>query len=182
MREKNIHILYFTEIKHKFSPEQVKLHLKKIGKPFIEVQNGKAFIVNGRVEGDCIEDINALLEELEFVPNSDREKTLAEKINDSLNEAVAKTEKLEKFTLSEFLVERHGFKYNHLASAFKREKKTTILLCFNLLKIQRVKELLPYKTLGDIACIMQYSDVAHLSRKFKQHTGTTISEYRRSVD
>ena len=47
--------------------------------------------------------------------------------------------------------------------------------------IERVKELLQHDeyTLSEIAYMMDYSSVAHLSRQFKSVTGLTPSEYLR---
>src|SRR3989338_1796440 len=68
----------------------------------------------------------------------------------------------------------------YLANVFSEVKGTTIQQYIINLKIERVKELLLYDELNltQIADLLNYSSVAHLSNQFKKITGLSPSFYK----
>ena len=70
--------------------------------------------------------------------------------------------------------------YTYLANLFSEVQGTTIEKFYISHKIERVKELLVYDELNltEIAYLMHYSSVAHLSTQFKKITGLTPSYFK----
>ena len=79
----------------------------------------------------------------------------------------------------------HGYAHKDYGRANILFQKTpngiTIEKYFISQKIERVKELLVYDelSLNEIAFLLNYSSTAHLSRQFKEVTGTTPSEFKK---
>lgn len=84
--------------------------------------------------------------------------------------------------LSEVIAKRVGRDYAALSHLFSSVEAVTIERYFILQKIERAKELLTYgeRSASEIAYSLGYSSPAHLSRQFKQETGSTPSEFKRS--
>ncbi len=70
--------------------------------------------------------------------------------------------------------------YTYLSKLFSSVEGQTIERYIIRLKIEKVKEYLTYEelTLTEIADILGYSSVAHLSSQFKKETGMTPSEFK----
>lgn len=71
----------------------------------------------------------------------------------------------------------HDYKY--VAGLFAASQGITLQQYILINKIEKVKELLVYYhlTLAEIACKMEYSSAAHLSKQFKTVTGFTASQF-----
>ncbi|MER2997758.1 AraC family transcriptional regulator [Pontibacter populi] len=84
--------------------------------------------------------------------------------------------------LSDYLSELLNRDYNMLSALFSAAEGVTIARYMVLQKIEMAKELLDYNelSLSQIADKLGYSSVAHLSNQFKQVTGLTPSEYKKS--
>jgi AraC-like DNA-binding protein len=89
-----------------------------------------------------------------------------------------------KINLSDYLAEDLGQDYNSLSNLFSEIENTTIEKYFISQKIEKVKELLVYNelSLSEIADILNYSNVAHLSNQFKKITGFTPTSFKKSKD
>ncbi|WP_237421372.1 AraC family transcriptional regulator [Flavobacterium sp. HBTb2-11-1] len=89
-----------------------------------------------------------------------------------------------KINLSEYLAENLNQDYNSLSNLFSEIENTTIEKYFISQKIEKVKELLVYNelSLSEIADILNYSNVAHLSNQFKKITGFTPTSFKQSKD
>lgn len=83
---------------------------------------------------------------------------------------------------SDYLVERLGLSYTYLSALFSRYEHITLEKFIILHKIEKVKELLDYNeyTLSEIALQLGYSSVQYLSNQFRQVTGYSVSDYKRS--
>jgi len=81
---------------------------------------------------------------------------------------------------SSFLSKKLNHDYTYLANLFSEVQGTTIEKFLIAHKIERVKELLVYNELNltEIAYLMHYSSVAHLSTQFKKVTGLTPSHFK----
>ena len=86
--------------------------------------------------------------------------------------------------ISDYLAEATGRDYGYLSSLFSGEEGTTIARYVVLQKVERAKELMEYNelNLSQIAYQLGYSSVAHLSNQFKQVTGVSPSDYKKSAD
>lgn len=82
--------------------------------------------------------------------------------------------------LSELLSEKIHYDYSHITHLFSEAEGKSILNFYNLIRIERAKELLEYDefSIAEIADILGFSTPAYLSTSFKKLTGHTPSEYK----
>lgn len=139
-------------------------------------------------EAEVIESISAEQHELIRVSllkaglelMDDRKSILIQKIKNVIIELVHYSEEPLTVNFSEYLSHKLHYDYTYLANLFSEVQGTTIEKFLIAHKIERVKELLVYNELNltEIAYIMHYSSVAHLSAQFKKVTGLTPSHFK----
>jgi YesN/AraC family two-component response regulator len=114
----------------------------------------------------------------------DKKSVLIQKIKNVIIDLVHYSEEPLSINLSLYLSQQLGHDYTYLANLFSEVQGTTIEKFFIAHKIERVKELLVYNefNLTEIADIMHYSSVAHLSMQFKKVTGLTPSHFKQLRD
>lgn len=97
------------------------------------------------------------------------------------NASVNKPQAL-KVNWSVVLQQALNYDYNYLSSLFSSVEGITIEQYIIKQKIERAKELLIYDelTLSQIADVLDYSSVAHLSAQFKKVTGFTPTAFKNS--
>jgi AraC-like DNA-binding protein len=110
----------------------------------------------------------------------DKKSVLIRKIKNVIVEVVHYSDEPLTTKFSEFLSRELNLDYTYLANLFSEVQGTTIEKYFIAHKIERVKELLVYDELKltEIAYLMHYSSVAHLSTQFKKVTGLTPSYFK----
>jgi len=110
----------------------------------------------------------------------DRKSILIEKIKNIIIERVHYEEEPLPTNLSTLLADSLHHDYSFLANLFSISQGTTIEKFYIAHRIERIKELLIYDELNitEIADIMHYSSVAHLSNQFKKITGLTPSFFK----
>nr|WP_322625522.1 helix-turn-helix domain-containing protein [uncultured Flavobacterium sp.] len=83
---------------------------------------------------------------------------------------------------SELLASELHKDYSGLSKLFSAQEGITIEQYIILQKTEKVKELLQYNqlTLSEIADVLGYSSVAHLSAQFRKTTGVTPSAFRKN--
>lgn len=110
----------------------------------------------------------------------DKKAVLIEKIKKVIIEMVHYSDELPKIKYSDYISEKLGQDYTHLAKIFSEVKGITIEHYIIAHKIERVKELLLYEELNltQISYILNYSSVSHLSQQFKKVTGLTPSFFK----
>ncbi|NTW23636.1 MAG: AraC family transcriptional regulator [Lentimicrobium sp.] len=156
----------------------VKEELKKLGLHFI-VEMGEADIMEDITPEQRDQIRDALrLSGLELM--DDKKAVLIEKIKAVIIEMVHYKDELPKINFSDFLSEKLNYDYTYMANLFSDVEGTTIEKFIIAHKIERVKELIIYDevNLTEIAWIMHYSSVAHLSNQFKKVTGLTPSHFK----
>jgi len=112
-----------------------------------------------------------------------REKVLVESIKQAVIELIHHLNNVDSVVRkSDYLVEKLGYSYTHLSKTFSAHEPVTLERYIILQKIERIKELIDSQeyTLGEIAYMMDYSSVQHLSGQFRKITGMTVSEYKSS--
>lgn len=161
----------------------VKQELKNLGLHYTTVELG---------EVDVIEDMSveqrdqfkvALLKSgLELL--DDKKAVLIQKIKNVIVELVHYSEEPLAINFSDYLSQKLNHNYTYLANLFSEVQGTTIEQFIIAHKIERVKELLVYNELNltEIAYLMHYSSVAHLSAQFKKVTGLTPSHFKQLRD
>src|SRR5882724_3709591 len=157
----------------------VKEELDKLGLHFTTVELGEAEILENISAEQRDQLKNGLLKSgLELM--DDKKSVLIQKIKNVIIELVHYTEEPLTINFSEFLSQKLLHDYTYLANLFSEVESITIERFIINHKIERVKELLVYNelTLTEIANLMHYSSVAHLSTQFKKVTGLTPSHFK----
>jgi AraC-like DNA-binding protein len=157
----------------------VKDELQKRGLLFTDIQLGEVNLVNAISENDR----DSLALALHFYGLEllkDKDAIIIEKIKNIIVEMVHYSDALPLVKISVYLSEKLNLDYHYLSNLFSRTKGITIEHFILLHKIEKVKELIMYNELNltEIANLMQYSSVAHLSNQFKKITGLTPSYFK----
>ncbi|AFK04314.1 transcriptional regulator, AraC family [Emticicia oligotrophica DSM 17448] len=127
------------------------------------------------------ETISQKLQSYGFELLDDKRKQMVHIIKTTLIELVqTQPEKLQKINPSTHISEKVGRDYKYLSTLFSEVEGTTIEQFLINQKIEKVKELLVYDeySLSQIADLLYYSSVQHLSTQFKKVTGLTPSHFK----
>jgi AraC-like DNA-binding protein len=156
----------------------VKEELKKLNLHYI-VDMGSVDIMEN-ITSEQREQIRIALLESGLELMDDKKAVLIEKIKNVIIEMVHYTDEQPKTNFSDYLSEKLGHGYTYLANLFSEVEGTTIEKFIISHKIERVKELIIYDELNltEIAWMMHYSSVAHLSNQFKKVTGLSPSHFK----
>lgn len=126
-------------------------------------------------------DINARLFELltEAAFSSDEYKA-KESLSDRIAHFLA--DNYDKPFSSEILERTFFLSYKHMAAVFKRERGTTMQQYHNAVKMNAACRLLvsTLMTVGEISAKLGYSDMLYFSRRFREFTGKSPTEYRKT--
>lgn len=157
----------------------VKEELIRLGLHCTTVELGEAEIVETitAAQRDQIQ-IALMRSGLELM--DDKKSMLIQKIKNVIIELVHYSEEPLRVKFSEYLSQKLNYDYTYLANIFSEVQGTTIEKFIISHKIERVKELLVYDqlNLSEIAYLMHYSSVSHLSAQFKKVTGLTPSHFK----
>ena len=157
----------------------VKAELEKLGLHYIVVELGEAEIMESISEEQHDQFKVALLKSgLELL--DDKKSVLIQKIKNVIIELIHYSVEPLAINFSDHLSQKLNHNYTYLANLFSEVQGTTIEKFIIAHKIERVKELLVYNELNltEIAYLMHYSSVAHLSAQFKKITGLTPSHFK----
>ena len=158
----------------------VRSELEKLGLHYSTVELGGVDIEEN-ISAEQLEQLNITLKKSGLELMDDKKSILIEKIKNVVVEMVHYSDEELKTNFSDYLREKLHYNYAYLADLFSEVQGTTIEHYIILQKIERVKELLVYDelTLTEIAYLMHYSSVAHLSNQFKKITGLTPSHFKK---
>jgi YesN/AraC family two-component response regulator len=161
----------------------VKAELSKIGLQYTTVELGEAEILD-TITAKQHDQLREALSKSGLELMDDKKSVLIEKIKKIIVELVHYSEEPLRVNLSVHLSRKLNYDYTYLANLFSEVQGTTIEKFFISHKIERVKELLVYNELNltEIAYLMHYSSVAHLSAQFKKVTGLTPSHFKALKD
>ncbi len=161
----------------------VKQELRKLGLHFIVVDMGVVDIMEELDEFQR-ESLRIALAESGLELMDDKKSMLIEKIKNVIIDMVHYSDKLAKTNFSDYLSEKLNHHYTYLANMFSEVQGITIEKFIIFHKIERVKELIIYNELNltEIAFMMHYSSVAHLSNQFKKVTGLSPSHFKKLKD
>lgn len=124
--------------------------------------------------------VKSALEKVGFELIDNRKSQLIERVKTLLIELVHRQNNKLNTNLSDYLIQQLGHDYSSISTLFSEVEGTTIEKYYIAQKIERVKELLVYDelSLSEIAHLLNYSSVAHLSKQFKKTTGLTPSHFK----
>jgi len=157
----------------------VKEELKKLGFHFTSVELGEIEVVE-TLSAEQHQQIKSALLKSGLELMDDKKSILIQKIKNVIIELVHFSEEPLTINFSDYLSGKLDYDYTYLANLFSEVQGTTIEKFLIAHKIERVKELLVYNELNltEIAFLMHYSSVAHLSAQFKKVTGLTPSHFK----
>jgi AraC-like DNA-binding protein len=157
----------------------VKDELQKLGLHYTTVELGEAN-VQEEVSNLQMEKFRAGLLKFGLELMDDKKSILIQKIKNVIIELIHYSDEPLVLKFSEYLSQKLNHDYTYLANLFSEVQGTTIEKFIISHKIERVKELLVYDELNltEIAYLMHYSSVAHLSAQFKKITGLTPSHFK----
>ena len=157
----------------------VKSELEKFGLHPLTVELGMAEIER-ELSAEEKKLLNERLGVLGFELIDDRKTRLIESIKTTVVELIRNPDNFPKVTFSEYLSEKFHQDYSALSKLFSEVQGMTIEQYVITHKIERVKELLVYDelSLSEIADILGYSSVSHLSKQFKKITGLTPTYFK----
>lgn len=161
----------------------VKDELSKLGLHALTVELGEAEITD-TISPEMRENIRDALYKSGLELMDDKKSVLIQKIKNVIIELVHYSEEPLSVNFSEYLSKKLTHDYTYLSNLFSEVQGTTIEQFIIAHKIERVKELLVYNELNltEIAFLMHYSSVAHLSTQFKKVTGLTPSYFKKLRD
>jgi YesN/AraC family two-component response regulator len=161
----------------------VKSELDKLGLHYTTVELGEADILEN-ITAEQHDQLKIALHKSGLELMDDKKGILIQKIKNIIVELVHYSEEPLLVNFSVFLEEKLHHDYTYLANLFSEVQGTTIERYIINHKIERVKELLVYNELNltEIAYLMHYSSVSHLSTQFKKVTGLTPSHFKQLKD
>jgi YesN/AraC family two-component response regulator len=157
----------------------VKDELTKLGLKYTSVELGEAEIEE-TISPELHDQFKDALVKAGLELMDDKKSVLIQKIKNVIVELIHYTDEPLTVNFSVFLSEKLDYDYTYLANLFSEVQGITIEKFIITHKIERVKELLVYNELNltEIAYLMHYSSVSHLSAQFKKITGLTPSHFK----
>ncbi|RZJ55887.1 MAG: AraC family transcriptional regulator [Flavobacterium sp.] len=154
--------------------DEQKLNFTTLGFGEIELDE------NLDVEG--LESLKNKLGPFGFEVVENQKSVLVQKIKDAIIELVYMDDN-NNFKSSVFLAEKLNHSYGYLSNVFSEVTYSSIENFIILQKIERAKQLMLVNemSLTEIAFLLNYSSVAHLSTQFKNTTGITPSAFQRII-
>ncbi len=158
----------------------VKQMLEEVGLHPLEVQLGEVQL-GETLEPGQVAHLEEKLEALGFELLDDKKQKTIERIKTAVIELIhTQNDQMSRVNHSDYLAEQLARDYSYLSSLFSEVEGITIEKYIIHQKIERVKELLMYDelSLSQIADLLHYSSVQHLSNQFKKVTGLTPSHFK----
>jgi AraC family transcriptional regulator len=160
----------------------VKEELQKLGYDVRHVELGEAELGNNITKKD-IGTIKAILFNNGFDLIEDENAKIIESVKTAIITLVHHNHDAApmKMKYSEYIAKHVGRDYHFLSTLFSSVENVTIEHYIIKQKIERVKELMKYgdHSLSEIAYMMNYSSVQHLSNQFKSITGLTPTQFKK---
>jgi AraC-like DNA-binding protein len=124
--------------------------------------------------------INSKLVQHGFELIDDKKSKLIEKMKTTIINQIHYVKDRPKLNFSDLIANELNKDYTYLTNLFSEIEGITIEQFIILQKIERAKELLVYDemNLSEIAVILGYSSVGHLSNQFKKVTGLTPTYFK----
>lgn len=175
-----LHIKYMVSLRCKML---VKSELEKLGLNCISVDLGSAEI-RENISKEQLEQLRKALKKTGLELLDGKKNILVERIKSVIIEMVHYVDEIPIVNDSDYISQKLGYDYIYLSNVFSEVKGITIQQFIILHKIERVKELLLYNELNltEIAYMLNYSSVAHLSNQFKKITGLTPTFFKSLKD
>lgn len=171
-----IYIKFMVSLRCKM---MVKQELDKLNIQFTYIQLGEVELLK-RLTSEQHDQLQINLRRSGLELLDDKLSILINKIKSVIVEMVHYADEVPKVNYSDYISEKLTYDYTYLSNIFSEVTGITIQQYIIIHKIERVKELLLYDELNltQIAYLLHYSSVAHLSNQFKKITGLTPSFFK----
>ncbi|MBL7983107.1 MAG: helix-turn-helix transcriptional regulator [Flavobacteriales bacterium] len=147
-----------------------------------QIQLGEVSLAKA-VDAATLQRLDFALVKAGFERLDDRRQKVVERVKHLVMDRVRSDQgdRSDRKKLSEELANDLHMEYSSLSKLFSASAGVTIERYYNLHRIERAKELLVYDelSLGQIADMLGYSSVQHLSNQFSQHVGFSPSHFKR---
>ena len=163
----------------------IKLELESLGVKVLHLELGILIIDDKNIiQEEILYKIKKVLHSNKFEIIHRSEEILVEKIKHFLINRIEELPLNSSIKLSESLTQGLNHEYKSLSKLFSSLEKITIEKYFIRLKIEKVKELIQLQqhTFSEISYLLNYTNVNHLSRQFKEIVGKSMTEYKKSND
>lgn len=157
----------------------VQSKLEQMGYHLLSIELGEVTLAEDPDRKE-LNAINMAIMEFNFELIDRKEARIIEQIKKELISMVNDISEDKKYKMSAKLSEMLMKDYSYLSNLFSEVEGQTIEHYFIQLKIEKAKELLVYDevSVSEIAYLLGYSSVSHLSRQFRQITGFTPSHFK----
>ncbi|MES2772751.1 MAG: helix-turn-helix domain-containing protein [Bacteroidota bacterium] len=171
-----LHIKYMVSHRCKI---MVRNELDKLGIHYTEVELGQVEL-KSNISAEQRSALKAALIKSGLDLIDDTRAIIIEKIKNIIVDMVHYSEEMPRINFSSYLSKKLLQDYGRLSTLFSEATGTTIEHFIIAHKIERVKEFLLYNELNltEIASMLNYSSVAHLSNQFKKVTGLTPTFFK----
>ncbi|WP_289665981.1 helix-turn-helix domain-containing protein [Flavobacterium panacagri] len=138
--------------------------------------------IEDNMDAEALERLKSNLAPHGFEVVENQKSVLVQKIKDAIIELVFMDDS-NNYKSSVFLAEKLNHSYGYLSNVFSEVTYSSIENFIILQKIERAKQLIIINemSLTEIAFLLNYSSVAHLSTQFKNTTGITPSAFQRII-
>lgn len=160
-------------IKEEFAKNNIIVNSIELGKATISFSPNKT---NNKT-------ISSILKINGFDLILDRETIIAEQIKTAVIELVHYSNNVNSIIRkSDYIIEKLNMSYQNISKLFSRSQNITLEKYIIMQKVERCKELIFQKeyTLSEIAYMMDFSSVQHLSNTFKKVTGYSVTDYKKN--
>ncbi|MBB4803091.1 AraC-like DNA-binding protein [Flavobacterium nitrogenifigens] len=161
--------------------QYLKLNLEQNNVNFTTLGFGEIEIEDN-IDAEALENLKTKLAPCGFEVVENQKSVLVQKIKDAIIELVFMDDS-NNYKSSVFLAEKLNHSYGYLSNVFSEVTYSSIENFIILQKIERAKQLIIINemSLTEIAFLLNYSSVAHLSTQFKNTTGITPSAFQRII-
>lgn len=144
----------------------------------LEIELGRVRL-HMKKEDDIVK-LKTLLENNGFASIDSLEDKLTEQVKIELIKSLKALPLKLKKKLSAYLADKLGHEYSKISKVFSITEGKTIEKYFIKLKIEKVKELIQANehNFTEMAQLLGYSHINHLSGQFKGETGMSLSDYK----
>lgn len=159
----------------------IKQELHDLGITILSLELGKLTVKAPEIAiVEVDQKVMAVLHSNGFEIAKSEEEMIVEKIKIALISLVTNVPINIKEKTSDYLANLLHRDYKVLSKMFSKKENITIEKYFIKLKIEKVKELIQLRqlTFSDIAYMLDYSSVNHLSRQFKEIMGMSMTDYK----
>ena len=146
-----------------------------------EIMLGELMLTSS-LSQDKYQELKKRLEDIDLTILYDRKQILAEQVKYLVYELLG-NEEPPRENYSHFISKRLFLNYTYLANIFSETQGITIEHFIINEKIKRVKELLLYDdySISQVADMLHYSSIGHLSNQFKKVTGLNPSQFKKDA-